>query len=101
METIILPKFEPFNPPSLVCHSLFPLQTIRNSVLPCVLQLEFFVEPFLPTSNQCQPLTHTTSIVDVQLVVVDFDTLVCSSPMPIASKITQIKVVESVVDIQN
>jgi hypothetical protein len=89
METIILPKFEPFNPPSLVCHSLF------------LLQLEFFVEPFLPTSNQCQPLTHTTSIVDVQLVVVDFDTLVCSSPMPIASKITQIKVVESVVDIQN
>jgi hypothetical protein len=63
-------------------------------------QLAIFAEPFPPTSNQCQPLTHITFVVDVQLVVLDSDTLVCSSPMPIASKITQVKVVQSVIDIQ-
>jgi hypothetical protein len=79
METIVLPKLEPSDPPSLVCHSLFPLEIVPNNVLPCVLQLAIFVESFPPTSNQCQPLTHISSVVHVQLVVENSDTLVCSS----------------------
>ncbi len=85
MEIIVFLEVEPSNPPSFICHSPIPLQIVPYNVLQCALQPSIVIGRFPFTSNQCQPLTQTTSIVDAKLVVIDFDTPICSSPLPIAS----------------
>jgi len=80
MEIIVFLEVEPSNPSSFVCHSPIPLEIVLNNVLQCAPQPSIVVEHFPSTSNQCQPLTQTTSIVDVKLVMIDFDTPICSFP---------------------